>query len=89
MTGACLKLHLVRLVEEVLNSFSNPMNQSVRVAKYVETQNKDIDLANTLQEKTDKAAINTNVRKVQIQALQGHVNLNNRKYVPAILTLPA
>lgn len=65
------------------------MNQSVRVAKYVETQNKDIDLANTLQEKTDKAEINTKCEESANTGFKGHVNLNNRKYVPAILTLPA
>ena len=48
----CNKLHLVRLVEEVSDSLANPMNESIRVTNHIKAQYKDVNLANTLWEKT-------------------------------------
>ena len=43
-----IKPYLVRLIEEVFYSFTDTVNQSIRVTKHIKTQNKDVNLANTL-----------------------------------------
>ena len=42
--------NLIGLIKQVLNSFANPCNQCVRVAKHIKAQYKNINLTHTLQD---------------------------------------
>ena len=70
-----IKPYLVRLIEEVFYSFTDTVNQSIRVTKHIKTQNKDVNLANTLRrnkqtnkqktKKEKKNSLNDKVDRIQ------------------------